>query len=205
VKRALRIVAITPLPDVPPWVLGVIDLHGRAIPVIDLRQRFGLPSREIQLDDRLLVVQMHQGTNALLIDEVTKVLELEPGQVEYFQGFEERHHSSVSAVIHQNDALVLVIDVANLNDWDGNIENLHPEIIDRGAGQPDSARDDLTMINGIGQVYAQKLQAAGIYTFAGLVAKNQEEIIKLLRLPQWRVPDIHSWIDQARKLAPKHS
>ncbi|MBL6982375.1 MAG: chemotaxis protein CheW [Anaerolineales bacterium] len=200
VERALRIVAITPLPEAPPWVLGVIDLHGQAIPVIDLRQRFGLPRREIQLDDRLLVVQMPQGTYALLVDEVTQVMEIELGQVEYFPGLEERHHSAVSAVIRQNGSLALVVDLAHLEDWDGKTDHPYPEIIDQGAGQPGSTRDDLTRINGIGRVYARKLQSGGISTFAVLAAKTQDEIVGMLRLPQWRVPDVQSWIEQANQL-----
>jgi len=62
VERALRMVVVIPVPEAPTWVLGVIDLHGRVVPVVDLRQRFGQPPKEPDLDDRLLVVQVSKQT-----------------------------------------------------------------------------------------------------------------------------------------------
>ena len=81
VERALRMVAVTPVPEALPWVPGVINLHGRVMPVVDLRQRFGRPSREPHPDDRLLVVQGPRRTAALMVDSATEVLEVPAHQV----------------------------------------------------------------------------------------------------------------------------
>jgi purine-binding chemotaxis protein CheW len=43
VRRTMRVVAITPLPKAPPIVLGIVDLGGVVIPVINIRQRFNHP------------------------------------------------------------------------------------------------------------------------------------------------------------------
>ena len=76
VKRSIRVVAITPLPEAPPIVLGVIDLAGVIIPVIDIRKRFGHPSRDIHLSDHLIVATTSRRTIALLVDEAKGVIEI---------------------------------------------------------------------------------------------------------------------------------
>jgi len=52
VDRVLPMVAVSPLPKAPAIALGVINLHGQALPVLDIRRRFGLPTREYGLADR---------------------------------------------------------------------------------------------------------------------------------------------------------
>ncbi len=49
VERVERMVHITPLAGAPAIVLGIVNMHGRIIPVIDVRQRFNLPRREVSL------------------------------------------------------------------------------------------------------------------------------------------------------------
>src|SRR5262245_21471826 len=46
VERVLPMVAVSPLPQAPSLTLGVINLHGLVVPVLDLRRRFGLPAHE---------------------------------------------------------------------------------------------------------------------------------------------------------------
>ena len=78
VKRSIRVVAITPLPELPPIVLGIMDLGGLVIPVIDIRKRFGHPSRDIRLSDHLIVATTGRRTVALLVDQTKGVIEISP-------------------------------------------------------------------------------------------------------------------------------
>jgi purine-binding chemotaxis protein CheW len=55
VREILRAVLITPLPEAPLVIEGVIDVRGELVPVYDLRLRFGLPPRTLHPDDRLIV------------------------------------------------------------------------------------------------------------------------------------------------------
>lgn len=57
VSRVVRAVEITPLPKAPPIVIGVINLGGRIIPVVNLRRRFHLPERELELTDLFIVAR----------------------------------------------------------------------------------------------------------------------------------------------------
>jgi purine-binding chemotaxis protein CheW len=76
VERVLPMVAVSPLPQAPPIALGVINVHGRVMPVLDLRRRFGLPSHIYGLTARLLVARTRRHTLALPVDAVHGVLEV---------------------------------------------------------------------------------------------------------------------------------
>jgi purine-binding chemotaxis protein CheW len=78
VERTARMVEITPLPQAPVVVRGVITVHGRIIPVLDIRQRFHLPPRETLLSDQLLIARTKRRTVALIADSVVGVLEQAP-------------------------------------------------------------------------------------------------------------------------------
>jgi CheW-like domain len=68
VERVLRIVAISPLPKAPEIVLGVLNVQGRIIPIIYLREWFSLPQREICLSDQLIIARTSRQTVAILVD-----------------------------------------------------------------------------------------------------------------------------------------
>lgn len=74
VERVVRVVEITPLPKAPDIVLGIIDVQGGIIPVIDVRKRFRFPERETQLNDQLVIARTAKRNVALLADDVTGVM-----------------------------------------------------------------------------------------------------------------------------------
>lgn len=78
VERAREVVRpgrITPLPHVPPSVLGVVPLRGEMVEVIDLRRRLGLPPAERTRRSRVVVLQAGDGSAAgLLVDAAAQVL-----------------------------------------------------------------------------------------------------------------------------------
>jgi purine-binding chemotaxis protein CheW len=74
VDRVVRMVATTPLPKAPDIVLGVVNIQGRVIPVINMRRRFCLPEREIALTDQLVVAHTARRPVALVADAVLDVI-----------------------------------------------------------------------------------------------------------------------------------
>ena len=76
VERVLPMIAVSPLPKSPAIVLGVINLHRRILPVVDLRRRFNLPSREYGVTDHLLVARTSRRILALAVDAVLNVQEI---------------------------------------------------------------------------------------------------------------------------------
>ena len=76
VERVVRMVAVSPLPMAPAIVIGVINFHGRVIPVLDLQRRFGLPTRNYGPSATLLVARTKRRTLALPVTEVFGVQEV---------------------------------------------------------------------------------------------------------------------------------
>jgi purine-binding chemotaxis protein CheW len=77
VVRIIEMVTITHLPDVPDTVQGIINLQGRAVPVMDLRQRFGLPHLAYGLHTPIILVNMDNDRMlGLIVDAVEDVLEV---------------------------------------------------------------------------------------------------------------------------------
>lgn len=75
VERAIRAVYPTPLPEAPDIILGVVNVQGRIIPLVNLRRRFHLPEREIALTDRMVIAHAARRPVALVVDAVSGVLE----------------------------------------------------------------------------------------------------------------------------------
>jgi purine-binding chemotaxis protein CheW len=71
----VRAAAITPLPQAPEIVLGILDLQGEVIPVINLRKRFRLPERELRSEDQFVIARTATRTLALAVDSTDCVLE----------------------------------------------------------------------------------------------------------------------------------
>ena len=212
VVRALRMVAVTPVPEAPPWVVGAINLHGRVIPVVDLRQRLGQPVREPHRDDRLLIVETVERTMALIVDKVTEVLEV-PGHQVGSPPDPLSQSRPLAAVLRRDGDLILVLEVTRLlsTGWDGLVargegDDIGTQVGDSAAERPviketvPMEGDDLTGIKGIGKVYARRLQAAGIHTFAALAERTADEVATLLGVSKGRTPQVQGWIDQAAEL-----
>lgn len=81
VERAIRMIEITPLPSAPEIVFGVINLHGAVIPVLNIRKRFGLPEREPDLGNQLIIAHTARRAVALAVDTVSDVVDLPSGEL----------------------------------------------------------------------------------------------------------------------------
>jgi purine-binding chemotaxis protein CheW len=113
--EVVRMVAITPVAESPPWLRGVIDLRGRVIPVIDLRRRLGMPEREPDLSTPILVVSGREGMAGLVADEVVEVLAL--GSQAWSPGDESTARpSAVSSAIRHGERLLLVLDTDRIRE-----------------------------------------------------------------------------------------
>lgn len=84
-QEIIRVPAITPVPNAPDFVLGMINLRGRIIPVIDLRQRLMLRTAEPRQNDkktRVLIVEMQTHLTGFIVDSVSEVLKVPVSDIE---------------------------------------------------------------------------------------------------------------------------
>jgi purine-binding chemotaxis protein CheW len=110
VERIVRMVEITPVPKAPEIVLGVVNVQGSVIPVVDTRRRFRLPARVPRLSDQLLIARTSKRPVALVVDAVTEVItlsgqEIVPGETIL------AHLDYVTGVVKSPDGLILIHDL----------------------------------------------------------------------------------------------
>ena len=110
VIRIIRAVEITGLPKAPEIVLGVINMHGLIISVFDIRKRFQLPQREMQLGDQLIIASTSKRTVALLVDSVSDVIDIPEEKIiageKILPGLEY-----VEGVVKTEDGMILIHDL----------------------------------------------------------------------------------------------
>lgn len=86
VQEIIGMMPVTRVPKTPDFVRGVINLRGKVIPVIELRRKFGMESREDTDRTCIVVVQVIGAvgtvTMGLLVDEVSEVLNVGQEQIE---------------------------------------------------------------------------------------------------------------------------
>lgn len=82
VQEIIRIPPITRVPKAPSYVEGVINLRGNVIPVVSLRNRFGMEQAEETDLSRIIVLQVHNKVFGIRVDAVTEVLRLDTDSIE---------------------------------------------------------------------------------------------------------------------------
>ncbi|CAN5918447.1 chemotaxis protein CheW [soil metagenome] len=112
IERIVRAVEVTALPGGLQMVLGVMNIAGRILPVLSLRQLFGLPERQIMPADQFVIASTGQRTVALVIDEAEGVIERSVSEIansaQIVPGFKQ-----VLGVVKVEDELVLILDPEN--------------------------------------------------------------------------------------------
>ncbi len=106
VERVERAVAVTPFPAAPGMVCGVVNVQGRLVAVIDMRQRLGLPAREIALTDRIVLAHTARRRVAFVADAVGGVVDCagDPKLIAPAADF-------MSAVVKLDDGMMLIQDL----------------------------------------------------------------------------------------------
>ncbi|PTX99100.1 chemotaxis protein CheW [Opitutus sp. ER46] len=84
VREVLELAPITKVPTAPAYMRGVVNVRGNAIPVVDLRTKFGLPPAVDTLHTRIIVLELTLDGESCVIggiaDSVHEVIELDPSQ-----------------------------------------------------------------------------------------------------------------------------
>jgi purine-binding chemotaxis protein CheW len=82
VQEIVRVPEVTPVPDMPPFIRGVINLRGRIVPVIDLSKRLKLEGMPLSKSSRILILEVENKVIGLLVDAVTEIVGIPPESVE---------------------------------------------------------------------------------------------------------------------------
>lgn len=121
VQEVLKYTEITPVPGSPSYVLGIINLRGYVVTVIDIRARLNMPAHEVDDDTRIIFVEVHGHIVGMLVDCVTEVISLLPSQVDSSPSVnnEDQDNSRYIGGIYSSDEQILILmDVEQLFEED---------------------------------------------------------------------------------------
>jgi purine-binding chemotaxis protein CheW len=111
VRELVRAVTITPLPNAPPVIEGVVNVRGRVLPVLDVRARFRLPAKALDPSDHFIVASAGPRGVILHVDGATHLALLDEASIQPSQTLGPSA-TCVAGVARLEDGLVLIHDLA---------------------------------------------------------------------------------------------
>ena len=115
VQEVLRVSEIAPVPGAPSFVLGIINLRGNVVTVIDTRGRFGLPPGELDDASRIVIIESDEQVVGILVDSVAEVVELRQSQIDHAPNVGNEESSRyIQGVSTREDGLLIVVDLNKL-------------------------------------------------------------------------------------------
>jgi purine-binding chemotaxis protein CheW len=123
IQQLEMVTSITPVPNAPPYVSGVISVRGQVVPVVDLRVRFAFDRIAPGTKTRLLIVKSAERRVALMVDSAREFARIEESVIEppptAVSGLSGRYLRGLATV---NEHLVLILDIEELLDAQFDIE-----------------------------------------------------------------------------------
>jgi purine-binding chemotaxis protein CheW len=115
VQEVLRVTEIAPVPGAPGYVLGIINLRGNVVTVIDTRTRFGLPATEVDDASRIIVIESEKQVVGILVDAVAEVVELRENDIDVAPNVGTEDSSRyIQGVATREDGLLILVDLNKL-------------------------------------------------------------------------------------------
>jgi len=115
VQEVLRYTEIAPVPGAPSYVLGIINLRGNVVTVIDTRLRFGLTAADTTDNTRIVVIEAENQVVGILVDAVAEVVYLSQSEIETTPNVgNDESAKFIQGVCHKNDQLLILVDLEKL-------------------------------------------------------------------------------------------
>jgi purine-binding chemotaxis protein CheW len=115
VQEVLRHTEIAPVPGAPDYVLGIINLRGNVVTVIDTRSRFGLPSSDISDNTRIVIIESDDQVVGILVDSVAEVVYLRSSEIDSAPNVgTEESAKFIQGVSNRDGQLLILVDLNKL-------------------------------------------------------------------------------------------
>jgi purine-binding chemotaxis protein CheW len=117
IVQIVEMVAVTTIPQAIPSLQGVINVRGKAVPVVNLRRHLGLPQPAQAADGHIILLQIGERTVGLIVDRVVTVLDLAGDQIIQTVDIMPEELGElplIKGLVHTRDGTVLLLDVGRL-------------------------------------------------------------------------------------------
>ena len=122
VQEVLRYTEIAPVPGAPDYVLGIINLRGNVVTVIDTRSRFGLQPAEVSDNSRIVIIEAEKQVIGIMVDSVAEVVYLRSSEIDVAPSVgTEESAKFIQGVSNRDGELLILVDLNKLlsdEEWD---------------------------------------------------------------------------------------
>jgi len=122
VQEVLRYTEIAPVPGAPSYVLGIINLRGNVVTVIDTRSRFGLEAAEVTDNTRIVIIEAEKQVIGILVDSVAEVVYLKASEIDIAPNVgNDESARFIQGVSNRDGELLILVDLNKLlsdDEWD---------------------------------------------------------------------------------------
>ncbi len=122
VQEVLRYSEIAPVPGAPNYVLGIINLRGNVVTVIDTRLRFGLQTTEVTDNSRIVIIESEQQVIGILVDSVAEVVYLKTSEIDSAPNVgTDESARFIQGVSNRDGELLILVDLDKMltdEEWD---------------------------------------------------------------------------------------
>lgn len=111
IQEVLRYSEIAPVPGAPHYVLGIINLRGNVVTVIDTRTRFGLAQSDVSDQTRIVVLELEGQVVGVLVDSVAEVVYLKESEIETAPNVgNDESARFIQGVCNKNGELIILVE-----------------------------------------------------------------------------------------------
>lgn len=116
VREILDFIPATKVPMTPEFMIGVVNVRGNVVPVVDMRLKFSLPKIEKTVDTCIVVMEIRLAEENIvvgaLVDSVQEVFEIEPSEIEPPPRMGTRWRTEfIKGIGKHNDELIIILDI----------------------------------------------------------------------------------------------
>ncbi|MDG4867311.1 chemotaxis protein CheW [Guyparkeria sp. 1SP6A2] len=118
VQEVLRDAEITPIPGAPDSILGIINLRGNVVTVVDARIFFGLEEKKYDENSRVMVIEVASGEIVgLVVDSVAEVIAFPESVVDQaMMSVNDDRARHILGIVPQDEKLIILVDMKSLSD-----------------------------------------------------------------------------------------
>lgn len=116
IMEILEVPTITKVPHAPDYLIGIINLRGGVLPVIDTRIKFGMQSSDYTVNTCIVVLNINNGSESIvagaLVDSVSEVFELDQEQVQPSPSIGSKYKADfIQGMVKEKDRFMMLLNI----------------------------------------------------------------------------------------------
>lgn len=118
VQEVIRVQRITSIPQMPDFVLGVVNIRGNVVPVFDLRRRFSLQEKEFDNSTKMLVAKIGPDLISVIVDEILDNIKIECSHIDPSPNVKMQiDRECVRGIGELEGRMIVIVDLYKIHDF----------------------------------------------------------------------------------------